>query len=69
MITHYITESVIHEHHVSRDYFTAFISRILPCEKEIGNVHNIYTVAVKDDTVVGHVPRSISSVCHMFRNM
>ena len=37
MSTHYITESVIHGHHVSKDYFTPFISTILSCEKERGN--------------------------------
>ena len=35
------------------------------CEQE----HDIYAVAVKDDdTIVGHVPRAISAVCHMFLN-
>lgn len=62
-----ITESVIGRHHVSKDYFMPFISRILSCEKE-RNVHDIYAVAVKDDTVVGHVLHSISSVCHTFLN-
>ena len=37
MSTQYITESVIHEHHVSKDCFTPFINRILSCEKEREN--------------------------------
>ena len=37
MSTCYITESVICGHHVSKDYFTPFIGRILSCEKESGN--------------------------------
>ena len=69
MSTRYVTESVIRGHHVSKDFFTPSISRILSCEIERGNVHDIYAVAVKDDdTVVGHMPRSITSVCHTFLN-
>ena len=33
---HYITKSVIHGHHVSKDYFTPFIGRILSCHKKEG---------------------------------
>ena len=66
---HYIRESVICGHHVSKAHFTPVIGRVLPCANERGNIHDIYAVAIKDDdTIVGHVPRAISSVCHMFLN-
>jgi len=69
MSARFITDSVIRGHHVSKSYFTPVVGRILPCVNERGNVHDIYAVAVKDDdTIVGHVPRAISSVCHMFLN-
>ena len=63
----YISESVIRGHHVSEAHFMLVIRRVPPCVNERGNIHDIYAVAVKDDdTIVGHVPRAISSVCHMF---
>ena len=69
MSARFITDSVIRGHHVSKSYFTPVVGRILPCVNERGNVHDIYAVAVKDDdTIVGHVPCAISSVCHMFLN-
>ena len=35
---------------------------------EYGNVHDIYAVAVTrgEDIVVGHLPRNISTPCHLF---
>ena len=40
---------------------------MLQCEKEEGNSHDLYAVAVKElDSIVGHVPRTISTLCHLF---
>ena len=34
---------------------------------EHGNIHDIYAVAVtREDTVIGHLPRNISTPCHLF---
>ena len=39
----------------------------LQCKIEHGNVHDIYAVAViQEDIVVGHLPRNISTPCHLF---
>jgi len=40
---------------------------ILPCEREIGNPHDLSSVVVKKGTVVvGHVLRKISTICSIF---
>ena len=40
---------------------------MLQCEKEEGNSHDLYAVAVKElDSIVGHVPRTISTLCQLF---
>ena len=40
---------------------------MLQCEKEEGNSHDLYAVAVKQlDSIVGHVPCMISTLCHLF---
>ena len=43
----------------------------LPCEREIGNAHDPFAIAIKKVTptgnmTVGHTPRVISSVCLAF---
>ena len=44
-----------------------FVGEELQCKIEHGNVHDIYVVAViREDIVVGHLPRNISTPCHLF---
>ena len=39
-----------------------YVGETLLVEREEGNVHDSYAVSIKkDDSVVGHVPREISS--------
>ena len=43
----------------------------LPCEREIGNTHDPFAIAIKKVTptgnmTMGHTPRVISSVCSAF---
>ena len=39
----------------------------LQCQEEYGNPHDMYAVSViRDDFIVGHLPRNISTPCHMF---
>ena len=39
----------------------------LQCQEEYGNPHDMYAVSViRDDVIVGHLPRNISTPCHMF---
>ena len=49
------TDTVIRGHHVLQN------------EKEKGNLHDLYAVAVKKlDSIVRHVPRTILTLCHLF---
>lgn len=50
---------------------TVVIGEVLRCEREPGNVHDEYPVAVKneDGKVVGHVPIELSKVfCRFIRD-
>ena len=41
-----------------KDVWDAPVSEILQYEREVGNVHDTFVVAVlKDDSIVGHCPR------------
>ena len=60
-------KSCIHEHHVSKDFWTPVINEVLVCIQESENPHDLYTVAVmKGSLVVGHMPIKISAVCLQF---
>ena len=61
------TDTVIRGHHIYKEIWTPSIGEVLQCEKEEGNSHDLYAVAVKKlDLIVGHVPRTISTLCHLF---
>ena len=64
-------ETVVRGHHVYKDIWTSFIGEELSCQREDGNVQDMYAVAVIKElrgrkAVVGHLPRQISMVCHLF---
>lgn len=60
-------ETIVRGYHVYRAVWEAVIGQVLPCQHERSNTHNPYAVAVVDrGVIVGHVPRSISSVCYLF---
>ena len=50
------------------EHWTAILGEKLTCEREIGNVVDGYTVAVKNDggQIIAHVPRKISRMCSSF---
>jgi len=54
-------------YHVHKDVWEAALGQLLPCQREPGNIHDPYAVAVVEigvaTRIVGHVPRAISSVC------
>ena len=56
--------------HVHKDVWEAALGQLLPYQREPGNIHDPYAVAVVETGVairiVGHVPRAISSVCYFF---
>ena len=69
--TTYSMGSVVRGHHVYKEIWTSFIGEELSCQREDGNIHDMYAVAVIKElhwreTVVGHLPRQISTVCHLF---
>jgi len=60
-------ESVVRGYHIYKDIWSAAVGTTLPCRQESFNPHDSYTVAlIKDDVVVGHVPRNISVACSAF---
>ena len=55
-------------YHAYKDVWEASVGVSLRCKFEAGNPHDPYAVSVlKGETIVGHVPHFISSICCMFR--
>ena len=62
----YTVETVVRGYRVYPAIWEAAVGQVLPCQKECGNVHNPYTVAIVNRSViVDHVPWAISSVCYL----
>ena len=60
-------EAVVRGYHAYKHIWAAVYGEELPCEREAGNWVDAFAVAVmKDGTVVGHVPKKISSVCSLY---
>ena len=61
------TDSSVCGYHVYRDNWTPVIGERLNCEREEENPRDRYAVAIrKSGDTVGHVPRSISTLCSVF---
>ena len=66
-VREYSWESVIRGHHVYKAIWMPKIGEILKCKQERGNPEDLYAVSVlKDDTIVGQVPREKSRVVWYF---
>ena len=62
----FTVKAVVRGYHAYKDTWAAVHGEELPCERETGNRVDAFTVAImKDGTVVGHVPKKISSVCSL----
>ena len=61
-------QAMVHGYHYYQAIWkAAIVGEILLCEREVGNVHDTFAVAIKqDDTIVGHCPRKIFSICSIF---
>ena len=61
-------ESGVRGFHAHKDVWTPNGEETLSCSREPGNIHDPYTVAVKtgSNVIVGHVPRTISTLCSIF---
>ena len=59
---------MVRGYHYYKDIWEAVIGEELECEREHGNIHDLYAVAVKQksEATVGHLPKKISSVCSLF---
>ena len=54
--------SVVHGHHVYKKIWTPYVGEMLALQREIGNVHDWFAVAVTAQpaaTIVGRVPREL----------
>ena len=68
-VEEYLLSSVVCGHHIYNQVWTPFIGEELITEKEEGNEHDVFAVAVlKDGNVVGHVPREFSRIAWHFLN-
>ncbi len=53
--------------HTYQSVWTAVVGEELPYQRETVNPRDPFAVAVlKDEAIVGHVPRKISSICSLF---
>ena len=60
-------DAMVRGYHVYRDIWTAAEGEEFPCKREVVNAFDPFAVAVmRGDTVIGHVPRKISSICSLF---
>ena len=70
MVESYEVESVVRGYHIYKDIWSAAVGTTPPCRQESFSPHDSYTVAIiKDDVVVGQVPRNISVVYSAFLRM
>ena len=53
---------------VFMDVWNPVVGDILMCQREFGNLHDPYAVTVvcEDAVIVGHIPRTILSLCYFF---
>jgi len=60
-------DSMVRGHHVYQEVWTPVIGEYLDCAREEENAQDRCAVAVlKLNTIVGHLPRAISTVCSLF---
>lgn len=60
-------DSMVRGHYVYKDVWNAVQGDVLECARGTNNRHDPYAVAVlKDDNIVGHLPRKISASCALF---
>ena len=62
-----VYHSKIRGYHIYKEIWMATIGETLSCRRETDNLMDPYAVAViKAGVVVGHIPRTISTLCSMF---
>lgn len=59
--------SVVRGYHAYKDIWQPDVGEELRCQREVGNLVDAFAVAVmREETVVGHVPKKISSICSLY---
>lgn len=59
--------SMVRGYHKYQHIWEAVVGETLPCNREVGNIHNPYAVSIKKgDLVVGHVPKKVLCLCSLF---
>ena len=59
--------SCVRGYHVYKDGWSPVRDEILACQRKTGNAHNPFAVkVVKSGSIVGHLPKKISSTCSLF---
>ena len=60
--------SMIRGYHIYKEVWTATLGEQLQCRRETSNPCDLYAIAVvnNEDFIVGHVPRSVSTLCSLF---
>ena len=59
--------SLIRGYHIHQDIWTPTINEELSCEQEIGNRHDTFAVATRNEIgTVGLVPQYVSHICSVF---
>ena len=63
----FTVEAMVRGYHCYQEIWEAVLGEQLQSEREPGNIHDIFAVAVlKSGVKVGHLPRKISAVCSLF---
>ena len=62
-----VLDSFVSGYHVYQEAWTPLIGEELECQREPGNIEDVYAVALLNGGIkVGHVPHEISTMCSMF---
>ena len=66
----YSIHTSVRGYHFYKDVWEAALGQLLHCQREPGDIHDLYAMAVVETGVatriVAYVPRAISSVCYFF---
>ena len=63
----YSCDSMVRGYHIYKDIWEAAVGEVLDCRREGSNRYDPFAVAImKNNTIVGHIPRKISALCSLF---
>ena len=68
ILAHRYLPLCVRGYHVYKSFWNPSIGETLLTKCEFGNSHDPYAVVVvtSDNIIVGHLPRNISTLCHIF---